>query len=88
MGSASFKVPYRPGWACRSAEGQVGCLACGPRVSGSPLSLLNYAVVIRKQPQTGRKQTGVAVSQSSLVSRIRPRPVVCCPLLGNDLGIF
>lgn len=55
---------------------------------GSPLSLLNYAVVIRKQPQTGRKQTGVAVSQSSLVSRIRPRPVVCCPLLGNDLGIF
>lgn len=33
MGSASFKVPYRPGWACRSAEGQVGCLACGPRVS-------------------------------------------------------
>lgn len=53
---------------------------------GSPLSLLNYAVVIRKQP--GRKQTGVAVSQSSLVSRIRPQPVVCCPLLGNDLGIF
>lgn len=55
---------------------------------GSPLSLHSYAVVIRKQPQTGRKQTGVAVSQSSLVSRIRPRPVVCCPLLGNDLGIF